>query len=126
MTFVALDRSMSAEKREAILVIFDLLNGGLPTTDGVTLRAIRSKFSPVDVRMAIGTGLADISENRFNVALGAFHFFVHATQWVISTVVIKLQVGTNRTPTARRVAIFAGDCKRSVRTARTIALTGSW
>jgi len=117
---------MSAEKREAILVILDLLNGGLPTTDGVALRAIRSKFSPVNVRMAIGTGLTNISENRFDVALRAFHFFVHATQWVIRTVVVKLQVGANRTPTACGVAIFAGDCKRSVRTSRTIALTGGW
>lgn len=126
VTFVALNSSVSAEKREAILVIFHLLDSGIPAANRMTLLAIGAEFPPVNVCMAIGAGLANISENRLDVALRAFHFFVHAAQWVISTVVIKLWIGANRTPTARRVAIFARDCKRSMRAARALALARRW
>ncbi len=44
MAVLALHRGVSAEKREAILVILNLLNGIVPTKNGVAPRAVRAHF----------------------------------------------------------------------------------
>ena len=78
MAILALHRGVSAEKRETILVILNLLNGIVPTKNGVTLRAIRAHFALVNIGVAILTILPHIREYRFYVALRALHFLVHA------------------------------------------------
>ena len=78
MAILALHRGVSAEKREAILVILNLLNGIVPTKNGVTLRAIRAHLALVNIGVAILTILPHIREYRLYVALRALHFLVHA------------------------------------------------
>ncbi len=116
VALLALDDSVRAEKREPILMVLDLSDRNLPTEDGVALRAIGTKFSAVNIRVAISAILAHIGENGIDVALNAFHFFVHAPQGIVGAVMIELQHGTNGAPGSGCVAIFARNCERTVRT----------
>src|SRR5437016_9846932 len=77
---LALHGGVSAEKREAILVILNLLNGIVPTKNRVTLRAIRAHLALVNIGVAILTILPHIREYRLYVALRALHFLVHAAR----------------------------------------------
>src|SRR2546421_5219386 len=113
MTVLALHRGVSAEKREAILVILDLLNGIIPTKNGVALRAVRAHFALVNIGVAILTILAHIREYRFYVALRALHFLMHAAQWVVRLVVIEFRNGADRAPTRGGVAFVVGECYRT-------------
>jgi hypothetical protein len=74
--------------------------------------------------MAIRAVLAHIGEDRFEVTLGAVNFFVHPAQRVSGGVVVEFRNGANRRPTRARVAVFAGDCKGTVRTAARLPLSG--
>lgn len=77
MTVFALQGCVRSQKREAVLVILDLLHGDIPALNGVTLRAIRAHLSLVHVRVAILTVLTYVCENGLHVALRALHFFMH-------------------------------------------------
>jgi hypothetical protein len=67
-----------SQQRKTILVIFHLLDGDIPALNGVALRAVRAHFSLVNVSVAILAILANVREDRLDVALRALHFFVHA------------------------------------------------
>jgi len=122
MTVLALHRGVSAEEREAILVILDLLDGIVPTKNGVALRAVRAHFALVNIGVAILTILANIREYRFYVALRALNFLMHAAQWVVRFIVIEFRNGTDGAPTRGGVAVFAGNGEGSVRTASGLPL----
>ncbi len=77
MAVLALHGGVSAEKREAILVILNLLNGIVPTDNRVALRAVCTHFTLVNVGVAILTIPAHVCEYRFYVALRALNFLVH-------------------------------------------------
>ena len=91
-TFVAglaIHRRMSADEREAILVVANRCDGNFPAFDGVAGFAVRAKLAAMDIRMAVRALLANIRENQFDVALRALHFLVHAAKWVTRFVVVK-------------------------------------
>jgi len=113
---LALHRGVSAEKREAILVILNLLNGIVPTKNGVAPRAVRAHFPLVNIGVAILTILAHICEDRFYVALRALNFLVHIAQRIVGFVVIEFRNRTNGAPACGGVAILARNGERSVRT----------
>lgn len=115
VAFLAGHRGVSAEQREAVLVVLDLLHGDLPAEYGVTLRAIRTKFAPVNIRMAVRAILSDIGENWLCMTLGAFHLFVHAAQRVTRFVVIEFGNGSNGPPTRGGVAVFARNRQGTMR-----------
>jgi len=104
-----LHRGVSAEKREAILVILDLLNGIVPTKNRVARSAVRAHFALVNIGVAILTIFANICEYRFYVALRALHLLMHAAQGVVRFVVIEFRNGTDGAPTRGGVAILAGN-----------------
>ena len=103
-------------------MILNLLDGNLPATHGVTLRAIGAKFSAVNVRVAIRAILADIREYRFDMALRAAHIFMHAAQRIICAVVIEFRNGANGAPTGSDMTIFTRDGERTVRASGTFFL----
>ena len=108
-------------------MIFHLLNGNFPTLDRVAIRAIRAHFSLMDVRVAVLAILAYIRENRFHMALRAFHFFVHASQRILRFVVVELGNGLDRLPCRRRMTVLARNRERAVRTSRGLPLRrGNW
>jgi hypothetical protein len=122
VTVVALSRGVPTEKREAILVIFDLLRGDIPTLNGVTLRAIRTHFAAMNVGVTIGTILANIRENGLDVAGNTLHVFVHATERVIGFIVIEFRYRPDGTPTGRGMTVLTGDVERTVRIAGSLFL----
>lgn len=127
VAIVALHRGMGAEERKTILMIVDLFCGDLPAQNGVTLRAVRSHFPLMDISVAILTGLADVGEYRLGMALDASHFFMHAAQGILGFAMVKLWDCSDGPPGRSRVAVFAGDGKRSVRTSSSLPLSGgSW
>ncbi len=105
---------MSPEKRKAILVIFDLLGGEIPSFDGMALRAIGAHLAAVNVSVAIRAVFADVSEDGFDVALNTFHFFVHAAQGILGFGVVEFGNGADRAPSRGSVAIFARDVDGAV------------
>jgi len=77
--------------------------------------------------MTISAVLANIREDRFGVALGAAHFFVHAAQRVFGLVVIEFRYCADGPPAGSGVAVLAGDGKRTVWTASIPSLSeGQW
>ena len=113
---LALHRGVCAEKRKAILVILNLLNGIVPTKNRVALRAVRPHFPLVNISVAILTVLAHVCKYRFYVALRALNFLVHAAQWIPCFIVIKFRDGADGAPASSGVAVLAGNGERSVRT----------
>jgi hypothetical protein len=91
VAILALHCGVSPEKWEAILVFFNLLDGHIPSEDGVALRAIRTHLPPVNIGVTILTVLARVREYRLDVALGALHLLVHTAKWILSLVVIELR-----------------------------------
>lgn len=122
VALVALDGRVRAEKWEAVLVIFYLLNGDVPTLNGVTLGAIRTHLAAMNIGVAIRTIFTDICECRLDMALRAFHVFVHAAEGVAGFVVVELGNSANGAPGCGGVAIFAGDGKRAVGACRGLLL----
>ena len=122
MAIFALHRRVRSEQREAVLVILDLLHRGLPTLNGVTLRAIRAHPSLVHVGMTVLAILPHIGKDGLGMALRALNFFVHTPQRIASFVVIELGNGFDGPPRRRGMAVFARDRERTVRTTGRAAL----
>jgi len=122
VAFRAFHGSVRAKQRETILVIVYLLRGDVPALHGMALGAVGSKLAAVNVGVAVGAILADICENGLHVALGAGHFFVHATERVLGPAVIKLRHRTYGSPTGRGVTVFTGNGQRAMRIARGLIL----
>jgi hypothetical protein len=83
----------------------------------VALRAIRTHLPLVNIGVAILAILADIGEYRFDMALRTIHLFVHAAKGIPGLVVVELWNCADGAPTCSRMAVFAGNRERSVRTA---------
>jgi hypothetical protein len=80
-TFVAgitLHSHVSAEQWKTVIVIFHALWGDIPRLGCVALRAVGAHLTPVNVCVAVSAILADVGEDRLEVALYAVHFFVLA------------------------------------------------
>lgn len=116
VAILALHSGMSAKKREAILVIVDLLYGNLPTLDGVALRAIRTHLSLVNISVAILAGLTYIGEYRLGMALRARHLLMQTAERILGFVVVEFGYGADGLPVRSGVAILAGYGKGTVRT----------
>jgi hypothetical protein len=104
-------------------VVFHLLDGNIPTLDRVALRAVRTHLPLVNIGVAILAILADIGEYRFDVALRTVHLFVHAAKGIFGLVMVELWNCTDGTPTRSRMAVFAGNRERPVRTACRVPLS---
>jgi hypothetical protein len=114
MARIARNGGVSPEKRKAILVIFDLLRGEIPSFDGMALRAIGAHLAAVNVSVAISAVFADVREDRFDVALNAFHLFVHAAERILGFGVVEFGDSADRAPSRGSVAIFARDVDGAV------------
>jgi hypothetical protein len=117
-----LDRGVSPQERESILVILDLLDGDIPAEHRVTPCAIGPHLPLVNIGVAVLALLANIGKYRFDVALRTLHFFVHAPQRILCLIVVELRHGADRAPSAGDVAVFAGNLQRPMRASRRFAL----
>jgi len=105
----ALDGSVGAKEREAVLVILELLDGNIPALDGVTLSTVGAHLPLVNVGVAVLAVFAYIGENGFDVALNALHFFVHAAQGILGLIVVEFGIGADGPPSRGIVAVFTRD-----------------
>jgi len=76
MAGIARHGSMGSEKRKAILVVLNLLGGDIPAFYGMTLRTVGAHLAAMNIGVTIGAILAHVCEDRLNMTLNAFHFFV--------------------------------------------------
>ena len=93
-------------------MIFYLLSCDAPALNRMTLGAIRSHLSTMNVAllMAVSTILSDVREYRFYVAGDALNLFMHAAKGIIGFVVVKLRHSANGSPTCRCVTVLTGYC----------------
>jgi len=112
----ALHAGVSSQQWKTILVIFHLLDGDIPALNSVALCAIGAHFSLVDVGVAVLAILANVREDRLDVALTALHFFMHSAKRILGLVVIELRHGADGTPARSVVAVLTRNRKRPVRT----------
>lgn len=104
---VAVHGRVRPGKREAIVMLLDLLHADLPSLNRVALLAVGAQLPPVNIGMAVLAALPHIRKHRLHVALHAGHRLVHAAQWITSLVVVELRNCTDRFPRACRVAVLA-------------------
>jgi hypothetical protein len=122
VTFLALHYGVRAEEREPVVVLLNRLHGNLPAQHRVALLAVGAKLPAMNIRMAIRAILADVGEYRLGMAAGTRNFFVHAAQGILRRVMIEFGDGANGRPACVRMAIFAWDCERTVRTSPRLPL----
>ena len=113
---------MSAEQREAVLVILDPLINRLPAFHGVALSAIAAHLASMNVRVAVRAILADVGEDRSQVALNARNLFVHSPERIRSLIVIKFGNRADGAPAGSSMAVFARNGQWAVRIASSLIL----
>jgi hypothetical protein len=84
----------------------------------MALLAIRSELATMNVGVAVGTLRTYVAENRLRMALNTIDAHVHATKRITGLVMIKFGDSADRFPTRLRMAIFARNRERPMRTAR--------
>lgn len=60
MTGVAVNGSVRACQGEAVVVLLDIFDGNLPSTDGVALLAVSAELAPMNISVAVLATLADV------------------------------------------------------------------
>jgi hypothetical protein len=73
----AIQRGMRPDQREAVDVLVDLLDGNVPSLDGMALLTVRAHLPLVNIRMAVSALRSHIRENQLGMALRAADAFVH-------------------------------------------------
>jgi len=115
---IAIHRGMRASQRKAIVVGRNILDRHTPAADGVTLLAVRAQRALVNVSVAVLAFRSYIGKYRLDVAGGAGHRNVHATQRILCCVVVKFRNCPDRLPALRRVAVLTRKIEIAVRTLR--------
>jgi hypothetical protein len=115
---IAVHRSVRSSQREAVVMLLNLPNRDLPTTDRVALLAVRSQLSFVNVGVTILATLSNIGENRPDVTFSATHGLMHAAQRVFGLVVIEFWSAADWFPRGRCVAVLARNAQVAVWTMR--------
>jgi len=100
MTGIAVYGGMSADQREPVEVLINLLHRNMPAPNRVALLAVRAHLALVDVGVAILAALADVGEDRFHVTLRAGYGLVHSAQGIAGLVVIEFRNSPDWAPGA--------------------------
>lgn len=98
---------MSADQREAVLVLADGLHGNSPSLYAVALLTIRAHLPAVEVGMAIGALPANIAEHKAGVTLTTGNALVHSTQRVFRLIMVEFRTASDRLPRRVGMAAFA-------------------
>ena len=126
VALIAGNRRVRPEEWEPVLVIPELLRGDLPPQHGVATRAVRAHLALMHVGVTILAVLTDLRENRLDVALCAFHFFVHAAQRILCFGVIEFDDTPDRTPARGGMAVLTRNVQRAVRALGGLPLRCGW
>lgn len=110
--------SMSSRQGKPVIVLLHSLQDNAPTLHRVTLFAVRTHLTAMDVGMAIGTVRSRIRKHGLGVALGAGHCLVQTTQRVLRFVVIEFRNGPDGFPSRRGMTVLTRNIEVAVGTAR--------
>jgi len=77
-------------------MIENLLTGCEPTLHNMALGTVWAELTQVNVSVAIGAVLSDVSESRARVTSRAFHLFMAAAEWIFGPIMIKFRNFANR------------------------------
>ncbi len=119
---VALHSRMGAGKREAVIVILNVLDRDLPSAHGMALLAIGAKLPPVDIGVTILASVPHIIEDHLHVTLRACHGCVHTPQRIFRLVVIEFRNRANRLPSTGGMAVLARNVQIPVRATRDVVV----
>lgn len=122
MTGFALDRGMSADQWETILMTLNRLERHLPAQHRVALSAVRAEFSAMNIRVAVRAIPADVGKDRLHMALRAGDFLVHPAKRIPCLAMVEFGNRANRPPACVGVTVFAGDREGSMRTSGALPL----
>lgn len=117
MTGNAVECGMSAEERETILMVLNVLDRDTPALDRVTFLAASSKLPAMKVCMAIGALRSHTRENWIRVAGLAVEFCVCAAKRKSGFLVAEVRKTPYGLPASFRVTAFTTKLQISVRTA---------
>lgn len=118
----AVEGGMSAEERETILMVLNVLDRDAPALDRVTFLAASSKLPAMKVRMAIGALRAHAGKNWIRVAGLAVEFCVCAAKRKSGLLVTEIRETPYGLPSGFRVTALTTKLQISVRTAGRPAL----
>lgn len=108
---------MSAEQRETVLMVLNVLDRDAPALDGVTFLTARSKLPAMKVRMAVRALRAYARENWIRVAGLAVEFCVCAAKRKSGFLVAEIRETPYGLPASFRVTALTTKLQISVRTA---------
>lgn len=118
MADIAVYRSVRPSQRKAVVVLLHLLNGDLPSPDGVALLAIDSQLPLVNVGVTILATVSNVGKNRPDVTFRATHRLVHAAQRIFRLAVIEFRNTADWFPGGRCVTVLTGNAQVAVWTVR--------
>ncbi len=113
----ALHGGVSAEQREAVVMLLHRLTRDVPALDGVTGLAVGAHLAAVNIRMTVRAFRSHVGEHKLDVTRTAVHLLMHAAQRKTRAVVIKFGNIADGLPTGVCMAIFARHLERAVRVA---------
>ena len=115
---VAIDRRMGPSQRKPVVVLLNLLDRDLPSSNGVALLAVGAELPFVNIRVAILTTLPNVAEDCLDMTLSTGHRSVHAPQGILRLIVVKLGYSANWFPRVGRMAVLAWNIETPMRTVR--------
>ena len=118
VTTVALQRGMSTDQREPVLVISNGLNGDLPPLHAVTAFTGCAHLPVMNVGVTIPAPRTCVGKDRFRMTLRARHVLVHPEKGVAGLAVIEFRNCAYRFPSENGVAILARNVQVAVGAAR--------
>jgi len=75
---IAVHSSVRSSQREAVVVLPNVLNRNLPSTDGVALLTVRSQLALVNIGVTVLATLSNVGKDRSDVTFSAAYRLVHA------------------------------------------------
>lgn len=115
MAVFALQQSVSANQREAILMIADLADGNMPALHRVATCAIRSKLTTMNIRVTVRALRSNLFEDQIGMALRTGNLGVHAAQRIAGQIVIKFRIRADWFPACVGMAVLARNCNWAMR-----------
>jgi hypothetical protein len=125
VTLLALHHSVRTKQRKSVEVLFDGLNGDIPTERGVALGAVGAHLTAMNIGVAVRAILADVAEYGLEVAFRAVKFFVHAAKRISRGVVVEFRHAANRRPACAGVTVLTRNGKGAMRTPARLSLSSS-
>jgi hypothetical protein len=106
---VAVHGCMSADQRESILMLIDVVNGNLPAVGVVAEFTLRAILAAMQIGVAVLALYRGVAEIKILVAIDTLHFRVPAMQGKLSFRMVEFEFGAQRLPTLSGVTLLARD-----------------